>query len=91
MGGFLVVAFPPAGVVPGSGALLPGAVLGAVPGGVVTALLGSQVHDRKLDGFRRALSAGRILLMVDIPRWSDAETRAIIHKRHPEAEIVSAG
>jgi hypothetical protein len=89
LGGLLVVAFPPAGVVLGGGALLAGAVAGAGFGALVTALIGSQEHNHRLDGFQRALAAGQLLLMVDIPKQREAEVKTAILKHHPEAEIGS--
>jgi hypothetical protein len=87
LGGLLAVAFPPAGIVLGGGALLAGTVAGAGFGALITALLGSQEHSQKLDSFQRALAAGQILLMADIPRRREAEVKATILKHHPEAEI----
>jgi hypothetical protein len=89
LGGLLVVAFPPAGIVLGGGALLAGTAAGAGFGAVVTALLGSQEHNHKLDAFQRALAAGQILLLVDVPRYREDEVKTTILKHHPEAEIGS--
>jgi hypothetical protein len=89
LGGLLVVAFPPAGVVLGGGAIVAGTAAGAGFGALVTALLGSQEHNHKLDGFRRALDAGQLLLMVDIPRQREDEVRSSILRLHPEADIGS--
>lgn len=89
LGGLLVVAFPPAGVVLGGGALLAGTAAGAGFGALVTALLGSREHSHKLDAFQRALAAGQILLMVDVPRKREGEVVSTILKHRPEAEIGS--
>ncbi|MEA3274160.1 MAG: DUF1269 domain-containing protein [Pseudomonadota bacterium] len=89
LGGLLVVAFPPAGVVLGGGALLAGTAAGAGFGALVTALLGSQEHNHRLDTFQRALAAGELLLLVDVPRQRENAVRATILKHHPEAEIGS--
>jgi len=89
LGGLLAVAFPPAGIVLGGGALLAGTAAGAGFGALVSALLGSQEHNHKLDSFQRALAAGQILLMVDVPRRREEEVKATIRKHHPEAEIGS--
>jgi len=87
LGGLLVVAFPPAGIVLGGGALMAGTAAGAGFGALVTALLGSQEYNHKLDAFRRALDAGQLLLMIDVPRQRESEVRATILRHHPEAEI----
>ena len=89
LGGLLALTFPPAGVVLGGGTLLAGAAAGAGFGALVAALLGSQEHNHKLNRFQRALDAGQILLMVDVPRQREAEIKAAILKHHPEANIGS--
>jgi hypothetical protein len=91
LGGMLAVAFPPAGVLLGGGALLAATAAGAGFGALITALLGSQEHNHKLDSFQRSLAAGHILLMVDVPRRREAEIKATILRHHPEAEIGSVG
>lgn len=89
MGGLLAVAFPPAGLVLGGGALLAGTAAGAGFGALITALLGSQEHNHKLDAFRRALAAGQVLLMVDVSRQRVNSVQETILRHHPEAEIGS--
>jgi hypothetical protein len=87
LGGLLAVAFPPAGVVLGGGALLAGTAAGAGFGAIVTALIGSQEHSHALDAFRRALSEGQVLLLVDVPRSREASVRESILRHHPDAVI----
>jgi hypothetical protein len=87
LGGLLAVAFPPAGIVLGGGALLAGTVAGAGFGAVVTALIGSQEHNHDLDAFARALADGQILLLVDVTGHRRGEVRDAILHHHPEAEI----
>lgn len=89
LGGLLVVAFPPSGLILGGGALLAGTAAGAVFGALVIAVLGSQEHNRKLDVFRRALAAGQLLLMVDVARRREQEVKTAVLRHHPEAEIRS--
>jgi len=87
VGGVLTVVFPPAGLVLGGGALLAGVAAGAGLGGAISAILGSHEHSHTLDRFRREISAGRLLLMVDAPRRRVDEIRQMILRHHPEAEI----
>lgn len=87
LGGLLVVAFPPAGIVVGGGALLAGTAAGAGFGALVTAMLGSQEHNHRLDGFQRALAAGQLLLLVDVPQARVDEVHQVIVRHHPEASI----
>lgn len=90
LGGLLAVAFPPAGIVLGGGALLAGTAAGAGFGALVTAMLGSQEHNHRLDSFQRALAAGQLLLLVDVPRARVDEVREVIVRHHPEASIGTA-
>jgi len=87
LGGLLAMTFPPAGLVLGGGALLAGAAAGAGFGAVVTALLSSHEHNHDLDRFQRAIEAGQILLMVDIPKNAVDATKGLILGHHPEAQI----
>jgi hypothetical protein len=87
IGGVLAVAFPPAGLVLGGGALFAGTAAGAGVGGVVSAMLASHQHNHDLDRFQREIAAGKLLLMVDVPRADVDATREMILKHHPEAEI----
>jgi hypothetical protein len=87
LGGLIAVAFPPAGIVVGGGALVAGTVAGAGFGALVSALLGSQEHNHKLDAFKEALAAGQLLLMIDVPRTRVDEVKEAILGHHPEAEI----
>jgi hypothetical protein len=89
LGGLLAVAFPPAGIVLGGGALLAGTAAGAGFGAIVSALLGSQEHSHELDGFQSALAAGEILLLVDVPHRREPEVREAILRHHAEAQIRS--
>ena len=90
MGVLLAMVFPPAGLSLGMGSLLVGTAAGAVFGAVVTALIGSQEHNRKLDAFQRALASGQVLLMADVSRNRVDEVTDSILRHHPEAEIGSA-
>jgi hypothetical protein len=89
LGGILAVAFPPAGIVLGGGALLAGTAAGAGFGAVITALIGGQEHNHDLDGFRRALAEGQILLLVDVSHHREVEVRDTILRHHEGATIGS--
>lgn len=87
LGGVLAVTFPPAGLVLGGGAILAGTAAGAGFGSLVSALLASHEHNHKLDEFERAIEAGRVMLMVDVPRDQVGAVEGLIRGHHPEAEI----
>jgi hypothetical protein len=87
LGGLLAMAFPPAGIVLGGGALLVGAAAGAGFGAVVTALMSSHEHNHELEAFQSAIEAGEVLLMVDVHRGEVDKTKQLILSHHPEAKI----
>jgi len=89
LGGLLAVSFPPAGLVLGGGALLVTTAAGAGLGVLVSALLGSQEHNRQLDTFERAIDEGQLLMILDIPKRDEEAIRQLIRGRHPEARIGS--
>jgi len=89
LGGLLAIAFPPAGVVLGGGALLTGTAAGAGFGAIITAIIGSQEHNHELDRFQEALAKGEILLLADVPRHLEAEVRDAILAHHADAKIDS--
>lgn len=87
LGGVLAVAFPPAGLVLGGGALLATTLAGAGIGGVVSALMSSHTHNAELDDYRGAIERGDILLMVDVPRARVDSIRSLVLDHHPDARI----
>jgi len=89
LGGLLVMAFPPAGILLGGGALVAWAAAGAGFGALVIVLLGTQEHNHRLEAFQRASSAGQVLLMVDIPLRREEAVKSTILERHPETKIGS--
>jgi hypothetical protein len=90
LGGLLAMAFPPAGLVIGGGALLTGAVAGAGFGAVVSALMSSHEHSHDLESYEQAVEAGQVLLLVDVPKPAVERTRDAIMRHHPKAKIVES-
>jgi hypothetical protein len=87
LGGVIAVAFPPAGLVLGGGALLAAAAAGAGGAALVSALVAADIPNHKLQGFQDAISAGQLLLLVDVPRSQVESTIELIRQHHPEAEV----
>jgi hypothetical protein len=87
LGGLLAVAFPPAGLVIGGGALLMTAAAGAGFGALVTGLISKDLHNRKFDAFEEDLSHGKILLLVDVPKKETEDYKKLILGHHPDADI----
>ncbi len=87
LGGLLVVAFPPGGMVLGTSALLIGAAAGAGLGAVMLGLMKGNEHNHQLDDFKHEIEQGEILLMVDAPRHDIERLSDSILKHHPQAHL----
>jgi hypothetical protein len=85
LGGLLAVSFPPVGLTLGGGVLIAWTVAGGGLGALVTALLGCQEHNHRLDAFQRAIAAGQVLLVVDVPRNRVHAVEAMILQHSAEA------
>jgi len=62
------------------------ALLGGVVGTWVSGMIGSSVPNPRLAQFGDDLEAGRILLMVDVPKERVEEITSLIKKHHPEVK-----
>ena len=88
LGGMLVVAFPPAGLVVGGAALLAAVTAGGAGfGALAMGLISMDIHNKKLEAFERDIAAGHILLIVDVPKKDVEQWKQLIIEHHPEAEI----
>lgn len=85
--GLVVMAFPPAGMVIGGGAILAMMAAGVAVGGMMSTLVGVGLPSGRLEKFEEAIKAGNILILVDIPRQRLNEIQDIVTKHHPEAEF----
>lgn len=85
--GVIAVSFPPAGLVLGGGALLGIALAGAGMGALLSSMIGAGLPNSRLEHFKQSIEAGKVLMLVDVPRQSvgDIEERVLIH--HPDANI----
>jgi hypothetical protein len=88
LGGMLVLAFPPAGLVVGGQALVAAVTAGGAGfGALVLGLISKDTHNKDLAAFESDISHGRILLMVDVPKEHVEQWKQLILEHHPEAEI----
>ncbi len=87
LAGLAVMYFPPAGFEVGLWVVLGCALVGAVFGAWVSALIGTDVPNTQLARFVPAMNDGDILIMVDVPKDRVDEISAIIKKHHPEADM----
>lgn len=78
--------FPPAGLQISGGAVLAIALVGAVFGAWVSAMIGVSVHNSRLTQYEAAIEAGGLLLMIDVPKRQVEEISELVKSHHPEAE-----
>lgn len=64
------------------------AVLGAIIGAWASSMIGSSVPNSRLRSFTADIEAGRILLMVDVPRSRVEEIEQQLQATHPEARFA---
>jgi len=60
-------------------------VIGAVFGAWAASLVAMSVPNTRLKPFQKAIDAGKILLMVDLPTSRIEEVQELVSRRHPEA------
>jgi len=85
--GLVAVAFPPAGVVLGGGALLASALVGAGIGGWMSGMIGVSVPNSRLKQFEEAVEGGKLLMLVDVPKQRVEEISALIRKHYTQVQI----
>jgi hypothetical protein len=84
-GGTLLVWFPPTDGIREVLAVLIATAVGAAFGGWASSMAAAAVPNSRLKRFAAAIDAGKILLMVDVPRHKVDEIHALFGRTHPEA------
>ena len=84
-GGLTVYLFPPDGFNITLSVVALFAMLGSIFGVWTSGLIGTDVPNTQLAKFRRPISQGKVLMMVDVPRDKVGEIKAIMKKHHPKA------
>jgi hypothetical protein len=88
LGGMLVLAFPPAGLVVGGEALVAAVTAGGAGfGALALGLISKDIHKKDLEAYESDIALGRILLMVDVPKERVEQWKKLILEHYPEAEI----
>lgn len=64
------------------------AVLGAVFGAWAASMIGSSAPNSRLRAFEKDIEAGKLLLMVDVPRGRIEEIETLLRNAHPEASFA---
>lgn len=87
LAGVAAVVIPGVGLALGGGAILGIGLAGAGVGAWVSSMIGISTPSSRLTEFEKAIEAGQLLMMVDVPkeRVDDIATRVRSH--HPEAHI----
>jgi hypothetical protein len=85
--GMVAMAFPPAGLVLGGGAVFAMGAVSAGIGGWLSSMIGSSVPSSRLKKFEDAIDQGEILVLVDIPRERVDEVEDLVRKHFPQAHI----
>jgi len=90
LAGLLALSFPPAGLVVGGAAVMASTAAGAGFGALASAMMKGHEHNHRLHDYQPEIEAGKVLLMVDVPRSSVDQTRDSILRHHPQAQIQIA-
>lgn len=87
LSGLVMMAFPPAGIVVGGGALILITLFGAGLGGLLTSLAGAAFPSSRLEEFEEAIEKGSVLIMADVVEDDVEQCKAAIRRLAPEVEI----
>ena len=87
LAGLTALAFPPAGLIFGGGAVLATSLFGAGVGAWISGMIATDVPNTKLTEFESAIEAGQILMMVDVPKDKVEGITQMVVQHHPEADM----
>jgi hypothetical protein len=88
LAGLAALAFPPAGVVVGGGAVLLISLFGAGVGGFLSGLAGAAFSSSRLSEFEVAIEQGKILVMADVPAEEVERYESLIKSADPDIEVM---
>lgn len=87
LAGLAVVAFPPAGFIIGTGAVLATTLAGAGFGAWVSGMIGVRLPNTELKEFEDRIRAGELLMLVDSEADRAEAIAEIIRRHHPDVDI----
>lgn len=87
LAGLAALVFPPAGFVIGGGGVLLIGMMSASMGGLLTGMAGAAYPNSRLKVFEQEINAGKILIMVDVPKDRIDHVNKLIRRLDPEIEI----
>jgi hypothetical protein len=90
LAGLVALAFPPAELVIGGGAVVALTMLGAGFGAWTAAMIGVDEPNARLTRFRDAIRGGQFLIMADVPAAREEEIAQTVAKHVPKADPEGA-
>jgi hypothetical protein len=90
LAGLVALAFPPAELVIGGGAVVALTILGAGFGAWTAAMIGVDEPNARLKRFRDAIRDGQFLIMADVPAAREEEIAQAVAKHVPKADPEGA-
>jgi len=85
--GILLVQFPPEEFILGGGTIFGLTVFGIIFGAWASSLVGISIPNPAVQKFERAVEAGGIMMLVDIPKVKEEEILVFMKMYHPETTI----
>jgi len=85
--GLISMAFPPAGLVIGGGAVFAMGAAGAGVGGLLSSMVGISIPSSRLKKFEDAVDQGEFLVLIGVARTRVDEIEELVRKHYPEAII----
>lgn len=90
LAGLLFVAFPPAGLALGGGAILASAAAGAGFGVWASTMVGVSIPNSELKEYQQAIDEGQLFIVIDTINHDEVErVEEIVRWHHPDAAIRS--
>lgn len=88
LAGLFALFFPVSGLVIGGGTVLLFALYGAGMGGLLTGLAGASFPSSRLKQFEEAIEAGKLLVMVDVPKKEADRFESLVRSVDPETDVM---
>ncbi len=86
LAGLAAIAFPGIAVA-GGAVLLATTLAGSAFGAWMSGMIGVSVPSHELKAYEKAVEAGQLLMMIDVPKARAEEITRLIRAHHPEADI----
>jgi hypothetical protein len=87
LAGLVAVVLPPASTVIAGGILLGSALVGAGVGAWAGGMIGVSTANSRIQEFEKQIEAGRLLVMVDVPKDRVEEIEELIKSHLPQVEV----